>query len=172
MIINPQKIVQEGWVQNVDDSNQIQPNGIDLRLDKVFLVEGCGKITIDNKNRILAPEVEVKPFPIAIAKNNECYETLFYKLEAGRAYSFIFKEFVKVPVNAAAWIIQRSTVNRCGTWVYSSLYDSGFENYAGAYARPANPIEIEKGARVAQIVFWEAQSASMYDGVYKGKVNA
>ena len=47
--------------------------------------------------------------------------------------------------------------------------DPGFESGGGCGAtfRTDRPIRIERGARVAQIVFHEASAASVYSGQYQ-----
>ena len=54
-----------------------------------------------------------------------------------------------------------------GAFIIAGVYDSGFNNTIGAVLRVDTTIVLEKGVRVAQIMFFEAESASLYDGVYQ-----
>ena len=64
-------------------------------------------------------------------------------------------------------MIARSTLNRNGIFITSGLYDSGFENYIGGVMHVrCGPARIERGTRIAQFIYVEAETASMYEGQY------
>ena len=85
-------------------------------------------------------------------------------------YSIEFDQGLKaLKNNDTAFIIQRSTLLRNGTRIVSSVYDPGFETPAiGAFIFVSVPIQIEKHARVAQIVVHENEEAELYAGTYQG----
>ncbi len=154
MIINPNKIIEMKAVENLtDNSFEVQQNGIDLTIESIDLIEG-GKL---GKN-----ERSIKEYiPVVDDKG-------WFDLAPLYAYSITFQQKVKVPENMCASIIQRSTLNRMGGYIFSGLYDSGFNNVIGAVLRTNSNLKIQKGARVAQIIFQEAESASQYKGIYQG----
>jgi len=168
MLISPKKVLENNWVFANDakgkstivldgPNNQLQPNGIDLRLAKAYKIVGAVDFNID-KNRT------VKPNLIEMQQTNGAY--LF---QPGNLYSIDFVEDVVVPDNVAAHIIHRSTINRFSSTVISGLFDSGFtsKNGCGAMLRPDLTTKIQVGFRLAQIVFYEASSAHQYDGQYQ-----
>lgn len=155
MIVNPKKIVEQRLIENLtDNSFEIQQNGIDITLGEVKLIVG-GKL--GKNERVIGDYIPVVP-------DNDGY-ILF---EPGNSYSIDFQQKIRVPDDMCAQIVQRSTLNRMGAFILSGVYDSGFENTIGAVLRTTAPVLIQVGARVAQIVFSEADPASLYDGVYQG----
>lgn len=155
MIINPQQAFRDGIVTGIDKPDiQIQPNGIDVRLESVFLVHVMAELRCEGKKKI-----EMEPV--------EPDEEGFFALRPFGPYHFMCCESVKLPVDMAATIHGRSTLNRTNILCASGLYDSGFNNRIGFAVYPFNHVRIERGARVAQIVLWEATSAKMYEGLYQ-----
>ncbi len=91
-----------------------------------------------------------------------------YELFGGRVYVFDAMEYIQVPDNVVALsLIHRSTFNRRGTIVESGVWDSGFEGMVGGSFRPLTNITIQRGTRVCQILFAEADAFRPYEGEYK-----
>jgi deoxycytidine triphosphate deaminase len=54
--------------------------------------------------------------------------------------------------------------------ITSGVYDPGFEvDEMGAVLIATQPIMIEKGARVAQIIIFDNSEAELYDGQWMGE---
>ena len=156
MIINPKEIVEKGIVENVGEGKfEVQQNGIDLTIESLSIVNGG---TLGRDERVIRDYTPLEPT-----------ENGYWILGSDRCYSIMFEQKVSVPDNMCASIVQRSTLNRMGGFILSGLYDSGFSNVIGAILRTSAPIRIQKGARVAQIVFQEASPASLYKGIYNAK---
>ena len=152
MIKNPKQIVNEGIVsQLLDPEKQIQQNWIDLTVKSVkHLIEG-GKIGVESRKT-----------------PNLWFDNLVgRKLEPG-VYSVEFNEYVKIPNGLCAQIHQRSSVNRCWVSIQAGLYDAWFENNIGAVMYVINEywFEGEQNARLAQIVFTEAEEWDLYNWIY------
>lgn len=162
-ILNPRFILDSGFVYSSTlpinqsgEENQVQQVGIDLRLAKAYRIVGAPEFYVTKKSS--KPSlVEMQPF-------NGCF--LF---KAGQQYSIDFIEDVKIPSNAAALIVNRSTINRFSGTVSSGFFDSGYESSGGCGAvyRPTVDTTIEVGFRMAQIAFFTAESASLYAGQYQ-----
>lgn len=91
-----------------------------------------------------------------------------FSLEPG-SYSLTFEQGVKLPSNKTAFIRHRSSILRCGGIITSGVYDPGFEvDEMGAVLIATQPITIEKGARVAQIIIFDNSEAELYDGQWQG----
>jgi len=137
----------------------IQPNAVDLNIDRVWEI-GTDEfyIGIDKKqHRKDTKEI----FPDSTGE---------WLLEAGKKYQFDTSHWVAIPEGFAGWLIPRSTLNRNGISITSGLYDSGFQNYVGAVMHiGCGNARIQKGARVAQFVYCEAETDRMYDGDYNAK---
>lgn len=145
--------------------NQIQPNAIDLRVDKIFKVN-AGSFYISDDKKVHRGSTELEP-------NKDGY----FELTAG-TYEIIMEGIVSIGEGEAGWVITRSTLNRNGIFITSGLYDSGYEGVmAGAlHVMPVDSDSdnldfeskafIQKGTRVGQFLLFKAESLSMYDGDY------
>lgn len=160
-IISPKEILEKKIVYTapgapeIDIKEQMQQVGIDLRLARAQLVKGIARFTKGATDKPLFHDLQV---------SNGCY--LF---KAGEQYSLDFYEDVSVPEDMAAQIINRSSINRHSGVITSGVYDPGFRSKGGCGAmfRPTIDTTIEVGFRVAQIVFFSAESATLYDGQYQ-----
>jgi len=155
-IVNPKEVTERGIIINTEGGNmEIQQNGIDLTLESVDLIKGG----------VLGREArDIIPYDPIMCDSDE-----YFLLSPDQSYSIMFQQKINVPENMCAQIIQRSTLNRMGGFILSGLYDSGFNNQIGAVVRTTVPIKLQKGARVAQIIFIMAESASLYNGIYQSK---
>lgn len=91
-----------------------------------------------------------------------------YVLGSG-VYSLTFNEGGRVPEKHCGWIKTRSSLVRNGSLIDSGLYDTGFYvDFFGAMLFVNHPIIIEQDARVAQLLFLEAEEAATYGGQWQG----
>jgi len=135
--------------------NQVQPNAIDLRLNKVFrfVPDSVFELTEDGKQH--RKTVEVRPTDAGI-----------YVLREG-AYEISFEGEVTVGPDEAGIVVTRSTLIRNGLLVASGLYDSGYKGPLGAGLHIGGGMaRIAKGARIGQFLVWKAESLFEYDGSY------
>ena len=131
--------------------------GYDLTLKEVKKIMGG---LVSSKSTTVNPYEEVMTFTL------EGQE--FYSLTPG-TYSLTFEQGVKLPSNKTAFIRHRSSILRCGGIITSGVYDPGFEvDEMGAVLIATQPIMIEKGARVAQIIIFDNSEAQLYDGQWQG----
>ena len=140
-------------INNIDDSC-IQPNAVDLKINRVWEITNDDfYLGIDEKRHRKGREIDP--------------ELGEFHLKWGKSYQFETDHFVIIPEGHAGWLIARSTLNRNGIFITSGLYDSGFQNYVGGVMHVrGGPARIQKGARVAQFIYVEAETVSMYDGDY------
>lgn len=163
MIISPAKILKDKIVyttenvKEIDQKEQLQQVGIDLRLAKAFKVVGNATLTVD-KNRIQKPSL----VDMQVSAG-------FYLFKAGELYSIDFMEDVDIPEGMAGIIKHRSSINRTIGTCESAIFDPGFKSVGGCGAvfRPDTDVKIEIGFRMAQIVFFKADNANLYDGQYQ-----
>ncbi len=137
------------------EADDIQPNAIDLKLDKVFRI-GVEEFTIDAaNNKTHRSNTEIIP-------DNDG----FWHLPVG-AYQIIMQNIIKVGADEAGWVITRSTLNRNGCFITSGLYDSGYNGVmAGVLHVTCGPLKIQKGARVGQYLNFKAEALKQYNGSY------
>lgn len=139
---------------NEYDDKQVQPNAIDLKLDKVWKI--CNSVfQIDEGTKIHRQTEEMQPD-----------EDGYFWLEPG-TYEIVMQGEIYLAPESAGWVITRSTLNRNGIFITSGLYDSGYQGVmAGAMHVSSGPAKIKKGTRVGQFVMAIAEMMSEYDGDY------
>lgn len=166
-IVNPKWILDSGYVRphegrpeiitDPDDGEcALQQNGIDLRLDEVYVADGATQFSLHKKRDHRCRYLKLEPS----AEN----DFLFFP---GKQYAWDFFEAVEIPEGTAAYLFVRSSINRYSGIFLSGLYDSGFRGRIGGIFRPYLPTTIERGCRMAQIVFFKADSYRTYDGQYQ-----
>jgi dUTP pyrophosphatase len=132
--------------------------GYDLTLKEVKRIK-CGIVSSD--------KTFVHPYVDQVTTSPED-DKEFFMLTPG-AYSLTFEQGVKLPSNKTAFIRHRSSILRCGATITSGVYDPGFEvEEMGGVLIATEPIMIEKGARVAQIIIFDNSEAELYDGQWQG----
>lgn len=135
------------------DDDCIQPNAVDLRLDKIWKMYGV--FTIDEEQKVHRSKIEVK-------LDSDGY----YTLTPG-AYEVSMRGIVSMGQAEAGYVITRSTLNRNGVFITSGLYDSGYEGSMAACIHVGGgDMRVKPGTRIGQFILWNAQSVSQYDGDY------
>lgn len=169
-VVNPGEILEMGAVRPfegrpaiVTDTNndqcQIQQNGIDLRLDEVQYIQGGRtSFTLNKENDERCRYTGYCP-----DENN------MFTFYPNQQYALDFMEWVEVPEDMSAYIFVRSSINRYSGVLMTGYWDSGFSGRLGSILRPFVETRIQKGVRVAQIVFFRSDPARLYDGQYKGQ---
>ena len=177
-MLKPTEIIRLGYLTGVGcEATQVQPNGVDIRVDKVWEVVSGGFLPADphliedggedGESARKVPPRGTELCAVDEGKHSVSPSGVF-RLSPGKAYQMEAFEHVKVPPHLMAEVIGRSSLNRAGVFLRSTLYDSGFCNQIGLVAYPSVEIGIQRGARIAQIVFSEATSGHLYDGQYQG----
>lgn len=142
------------------NSDDVQPNAVDLRLAKVLRVRSdVFEISEDGKTHRGSD-------PVAL--DDDGYWTL-----VPGVYEIVMENIVSVGNGEAGWVITRSTLNRNGVFITSGLYDSGYHGaMAAALHVTTGTMRIKPQTRVGQYVCVQAETLKMYDGSYGiGKVH-
>ena len=147
----------EGYI-NLEE--QVQPNGVDLTLREVALLQSSGKIAVENSQRLvsdLAPLV---------------FDGLgFIELMVG-AYIITYNEIVHLPRNIIALATPRSSLLRCGVTVNTAVWDAGYSGRSQSLMIVYNPqgFCLQRNARIVQLVFLRlTQETEGYHGAYQGE---
>lgn len=92
-------------------------------------------------------------------------------VEDGKSANVLLNEEVFLPKNIFATFTHRSSYNRKGIFITGSIYDPGYEGVVGCtiYNLSGKIIEIDANERIGQMVFFEADPASKYDGQWQGE---
>ena len=168
--LNGKLLVENGIITEVPDIN-VQQHGVDLNvisIEKVSITHkwGYGRIYsdlggVDRKTKL--PHVETLPLSKDSNGINYWYVVPGY-------YCVKFAQGCDIPEDMMLIVRQRSSMLRCGTVIYSSLFDAGFktDSITSPGMHVSIPIEIEYNARIAQIYGHKCTPVkNLYDGQYQ-----
>ncbi len=147
----------EDWV---DLEQQMQPNGFDLTLREVALLQSAGRITVENSQRLVS---DLAPLVFD--------GTGFIDLIPG-AYIITYNEIVHLPRNIMALATPRSSLLRCGVMIDTAVWDAGYSGRSQSLMVVYNPqgFRVERNARIVQLVFLRlSQQTEGYRGTYQGE---
>lgn len=168
MIISPTEAIQLGYItfpySMTDDFKKkcVQQNGIDITLDLLhsLSIEKLG--ILSETERVYKPLTTIKPF------NWVNVDELHFKIEHNVVYDWSSLFSLDIPENVCAILIVRSSLNRIGGTVNAGNYDSGYRGLiGGSLTSRAGDILIAPATRIAQIMFYKTDSASLYNGAYQ-----
>ena len=142
------------------DDEQVQPNGVDLTLDAVFEQRDPGRIGQGDKELGERQKIEVDEI-------GEHVPDTFYLPIGG--YVVRYAETVSIPEGHVGFIYPRSTLLRNTCMLNTAVWDAGYEGKGEGFLQVLRDIEIEQGARIAQMVFARAEHEETYDGSYQGE---
>ena len=147
----------EGYI-NLEE--QVQPNGFDLTVREVALLQSSGKIAVENSQRLMS---DLAPL---------VFDGLgFIDLMAG-AYIITYNEIVHLPKNITALATPRSSLLRCGVTVNTAVWDAGYSGRSQSLMIVYNPqgLRLQRNARIVQLIFLElTQETEGYHGAYQGE---
>jgi len=133
----------------------IQPNAIDLRLDRIFVFSAPYSEEFKISNEDKKPFTKQELFPADD----------WWQLGPG-CYEVIMENIVKMGENEAGWVITRSTLSRNGVFITGGLYDSGYHGVMAATLNVTRNLTIKKGTRIGQFLLFDADMLHKYDGSY------
>ena len=142
----------------IDLEEQVQPNGIDLTLREVALLQSSGRIAVTDRQRLvsdLAPLV---------------FNGLgFINLMPG-AYTITYNEIIHLPKNVMALATPRSSLLRCGVTVNTAVWDAGYSGRSQSLMVVYNPqgFRLQRNARIVQLIFLKlTEETEGYRGAYQ-----
>jgi len=132
--------------------SQIQPNGVDLTLGTVFEQTTPGRIERGDKT---------------VGDRREC-ETVegCYRLDPG-GYVVRYGERLRIPDGHVGFLYPRSSLLRNSCMLNTAVWDAGYEGRGEGLLEVHHDVELEGGARIAQLVLARARHESHYDGSYQ-----
>jgi deoxycytidine triphosphate deaminase len=139
---------------------QHQPNGVDLTLAAVFEQRDPGRIAREDKT--IGDREPVS----ADAGDGDGVER--YRLSPG-GYVVRYAETVAIPEGHVGFIYPRSSLLRNSCMLDTAVWDAGYEGKGEGLLEAHHEIELEAGARIAQLVLAKANHEGTYDGSYQGE---
>lgn len=154
-ILNPHTFASK-YVENWQESD-ITCNGIDIRVSRLYLLDDTSTGRVNGSTRQFMHRTAV---PLL---GDE------YILHPRKVYEFESNLKIRVPEDAAGFVIHRSSLLRNGILVTSGVYDAGFSGGLNGYILPqAGLVAIGQNERVGQLVMFSADSYKQYNGIYQG----
>ena len=148
-------------VEDVDRSSQLQPNGIDLRVERVQRLLSAASFGAAEIARVAAARDEVPSDADG-----------WWDLGQG-AYVITYREKVNLPAHLTALLRPRSSLLRSGVAIHGAVWDAGYSGRGEGLLSVLNAsgYRLQRGARVAQLVFFRLSSATLegYAGRYQGE---
>jgi len=145
----------EGFI-NLEE--QLQPNGIDLTLREVSMLQSPGKIAVNNSQRVVS---SLSPL---------VFDGLGFIQLAPGTYSITFNEVVNLPPNIMALATPRSSLLRCGVTVHTAVWDAGYSGRSESLLVVYHPqgFQLQRNARIIQLVFFRLTDQTQgYQGIYQ-----
>ena len=148
-------------VEDVDQATQLQPNGIDLRVERVQRLTSPARLGATDAAREPSAREDV-------ASDADGWWDL-----AQGAYVLTYRERVNLPADLTALIRPRSSLLRSGVAIHGAVWDAGYSGRGEGLLSVLNErgYRLQRGARVAQLVFFRLSSATLdgYMGKYQGE---
>ena len=136
-----------------DFRDLVQPSGIDLELDRIYVQKSAGSL-IDNEKSL--PEIEE-------------LEVDVFTLKPHTAYLASIKRKVKIPKGYTMLYLPRSTLLRSFISVQTAVGDPGFYGTLMfmVYNHGDFEYKIKSGDRIAQAVVFPVEGSGEYNGSYQ-----
>ena len=144
---------------------QLQPNGVDLTLEAVFEQRESGRIGRDGKT--IGDRRTVSAERSAETERDE-ENGGAYRLSPG-GYVVRYGETVAIPEDHIGFIYPRSSLLRNSCMLDTAVWDAGYEGKGEGLLEVYHDVELEAGARIAQLVLAEAAHEDTYEGSYQGE---
>lgn len=168
MPLGPERLLElvrtQNLVENLSARELENPEGagFDLRMGKVYTIEGDGFLGIEERR---TPKVTL------VAEYKEGEESTFHTLKPDDYVLVSTVESVHLPKDLTGHIFPRTTGFRSGIAFFGSQVAPGYEGELTFALKNVGPctITIELGARAAHIQFEEVDGGgSMYRGQWQG----
>ena len=145
--------------------------GVDLSIRAIYKIKNYGLIF---KDKTVAPTYEpIEPNNFDLVDPEIDKEGWF--ISKG-TYIVSLNEGCSFGPNDTGLIIMRSSLNRSGVSVFSAVWDPGYSSCSSEGVFPmsvritvdSEEVFIEKNARIAQLIVFENEDTSQYDGQWMG----
>lgn len=142
---------------------QVQPNGVDLTVDKVFRQLDAPTLSPNKGFCEPGQMLDISPQEIEGLDGPGWYlPARYYKIE--------YAETITIPANAIGLVLPRSTLIRTGITTFTAVWDSGYIGKGSGGMLCGTDFYLERGSRVVQLIFIDATTrGKVYDGQYQGE---
>ena len=134
--------------------DQIQPNGVDLTLGTVYEQTSPGRIERGGKT-------------VGERRELDAEDGVYYLPPGG--YVVQYGDRIAIPEGHVGFLYPRSSLLRNSCMLNTAVWDAGYEGRGEGLLQVHHPVEIEVGARIAQLALAEAAHEGTYEGGYQGE---
>lgn len=155
------------WIDDLDPTC-LQQNAVDIRVNKVVEINLSTPFTLSEDTRLHREFAEA--IPVVERPRDSDVGGEYWVLGSAKQHTAYQLEcnYVRMPPGKSGTVIMRSSLNRNGVFITSGLYDSGFEGIINCTLHiPRGVFKLYRNTRVAQFIMFEAETHSLYNGVYK-----
>ena len=141
-------------------AEQLQPNGFDLTLREIALLQSPGQIATSNSQRRVSSLAPLM------------FDGLGFVELASGIYSITYNETLHLPKNVMALATPRSSLLRCGVTVHTAVWDAGYSGRSQSLMVVYNTqgFRLQRNARIVQLVFFQlSKETEGYQGIYQGE---
>lgn len=138
---------------------QVQPNGVDLRLAAVF--EGTEAGFVGRSGTDVADRTR-------LSGSDDGEGTRVYTLSPG-GYVVRYAETVAIPSGHVGFVYPRSSLMRNSCMLNTAVWDAGYEGRGEGLLQVHHEVDLQEGARIAQLVLAAADHEATYDGSYQAE---
>lgn len=143
------------------DSESIQPNGVDLSIDKIYGMKGYASLSNDGYSKPSRSEIELEDYEV------ENIDGKSYKLYKDY-YIVEYNEVIEIPEDHIGLVLPRSRLMRCGGTLYTAVWDSGYKGKGEGGLNVRNLMYLEENMNIGQIIYIETEKLSEhYDGSHQ-----
>ncbi len=148
--------------QNLCDiQQQVQPNGIDLTLKEIALLDSPGSLGPGTEGRALSSTSQL------------IFDGLDRVDLLPGCYLVTYNEVVNLPKNMMALARPRSSLLRCGVSIHNAVWDAGYSGRSQSLmvVYNAQGFRLHRNARIAQMVFFilSREVVQGYHGMFQGE---
>ena len=161
-MINGYEILKKRY-PDVDEESRT-PNGIDLRLGRVFELSDDDQVYGIYEDKKMIPD-HCEIFPEKIGRGKEGWILI-----PQRPYILEVADPIKIDENSAQLYRPRSTLLRSGVNLCTAVGDAGYNGKLAFLCinHSSRPFKMEKGVRFAQLIDFEVVGATIkYDGDFQ-----
>ncbi|MFC1920750.1 deoxyuridine 5'-triphosphate nucleotidohydrolase [Chloroflexota bacterium] len=142
----------------IDLEAQVQPNGFDLTLRDIAMLQTPGQIAASNSQRIIS---DLSPL---------VFDGMGFMDLVPGVYIITYNEIVHLPNNLMALARPRSSLLRCGVTVGTAVWDAGYNGRSQSLLIVYHPqgFRLQRNAGVTQLVFMKVtRETEGYKGAYQ-----
>ena len=138
------------------DNEQIQPNGVDLKIGSIKKASGRALLKDDRYNK----GEYIQKIP---------NEDGLYVLDKG-FYRVIYDEIIEIPENHIGLVYPRSRLMRSGGNLRTAVWDSGYRGKGEGGLAIDRKMRVEDGMKIGQMVMCRTEELEeSYDGTHQGE---